>query len=72
MLEPLVKTIDVPCSQEQAFKIFVEDINSWWPLAKNTVSAMGGEVAQSVTLEAHIGGRIYETGHDGSFHLWVQ
>ena len=26
MLEPVVKTIEVPCSQEQAFKVFIEEV----------------------------------------------
>ena len=31
MLDPIVKTIEVPCSQKEAFSVFVENMGSWWP-----------------------------------------
>lgn len=70
MLEPIRKTLDVPCNTEKAFTVFVNEVNSWWPLDKNTVSAMGGEVAQKVVIEPKLDGRVYEIGHDGTEHLW--
>ena len=70
MLDPVVKVIDVPCNRQTAFDIFVADINSWWPLDKNSVSAMGGNAARSLKLESKVGGSIVETGHDGTEHLW--
>ena len=36
MLEPFVTAIEVPCGQEQAFKVFVHDMGTWWPLHKLT------------------------------------
>jgi len=70
MLEPIVKTIEVPCDQQQAFTVFVENVTTWWPLDKNSVSAMGGEVAKAVIIEAKLGGRVYEIGHDDTEHHW--
>lgn len=70
MAEPVIKTIDVPCTPEKAFDIFVTNVSSWWPLGKNSVSAMAGKVAQSVTIEPKAGGRIYEIAHDGETHEW--
>ena len=70
MLAPVVKTIDVPCDQEQAFKVFIHEVNSWWPLDKNTVSAMNGEVAKSVSIKPEVGGAIIEIGHDDTEHFW--
>lgn len=70
MLEPIVKTIDVPCSCEHAFKTFIENTASWWPLDKNSVSAMNGAVAKSVSIEAKEDGRIVEIGHDDTEHHW--
>ncbi|MEM7260118.1 MAG: hypothetical protein AAF404_22315, partial [Pseudomonadota bacterium] len=69
-LPPVTKTIVVPCSRQKAFDVFVHDIGSWWPLDRNSVSAMGGEVARAITLNATEGGSIVETGHDGTEHLW--
>lgn len=70
MLEPVVKTIEVACNQEKAFDIFVNQTNAWWPMDKNSVSAMGGNVAKDVRIEAREGGRIVEIGHDDTEHLW--
>ena len=70
MLEPIIKTIDVPCSCQDAFNTFIEKTASWWPLDKNSVSTMNGAVAKSVTIEARQGGKVYEIGHDGTEHHW--
>lgn len=71
MLDPVIKTIDVPCNQEMAFKVFLDDLASWWPMDKNSVSAMQGEVAKTVSVEAMSGGKIIETAHDGVKHHWA-
>ncbi len=70
MSDPVIKTIEVGCSADKAFDIFVNNVASWWPLDKNSVSAMAGEVAKSVTIEPKIGGQVYETGHDDTIHQW--
>jgi len=70
MLDPIVKTIEVPCSQEQAFGVFVNGINSWWPLKKFSVSMKSGGVTKSLRMEPQLGGKIVEVGHDDTEHLW--
>lgn len=70
MIEPLIKTIEVPCDQETAFGVFVNDMESWWPLSRFTVSAMGGGVARGIRVEPRVGGAIVEIGHDATEHLW--
>jgi uncharacterized protein YndB with AHSA1/START domain len=70
MLAPLVKTIEVPCNQEKAFKVFITEMHSWWPLAKFTVSAMRGAPAQTIRVDARPGGEIVEIGPDNSEYLW--
>lgn len=70
MLDPIVKSIEVPCNQEKAFTVFVSKLQSWWPLDKNSVSAMGGEVAKKVVIESRQGGEVYEIGHDDTHHTW--
>ncbi len=64
------KTIEVPCDRKKAFTVFVHEVNSWWPLAKNTVSAMGGAVAKKVTIEPNLHGKVFEIGHDNTEHIW--
>ena len=71
MLDPIIKTIEVPCSQEKAFKVFVNEMGSWWPLDKRSISLMhGGEPAKSLHVEPKQGGKIVEIGHDDTEHLW--
>lgn len=66
-LEPVVKTITVPWPVERAFRRFTEEIAAWWPLATHSV---GQSEARTCALEPREGGRLYETGDDGSEHAW--
>ena len=70
MLDPVIKTIEVPCNQRKAFSVFVDELGSWWPRHKNSVSAMQGEVAKQVTVEAKLHGAVIEIGHDDTEHHW--
>lgn len=71
MLDPMVYTIEVPCSQEKAFGIFTRDMGSWWPLEKRSISLMnGGKPAKSLRIEPKEGGKIIEIAHDDTEHLW--
>ena len=72
MLDPIIKTIEVPCSQEKAFRVFVDEMGSWWPLDKRSMSLMQGDgkPAKSLRIEAKLGGQIVETGHDDTEYLW--
>ena len=69
MLEPLTRTIRVPCSQKRAFDTFLA-MQSWWPLGKFTTSAIGGGTVRSLTLDPRVGGQIVETASDGREWLW--
>lgn len=70
MLDPIVKTIEVPCGQAQAFDVFVREMGTWWPLGRFTVSAMGGAPARTIRVDARAGGAIVEIGPDDAEHLW--
>ncbi len=70
MLDPIVKTIEVPCSQAKAFDVFLREMDSWWPLGKFTVSAMGGAPAKAIRVDAKPGGQIVEIGPNGAEYLW--
>lgn len=67
MIEPVRKTIEVACGPADAFRIFTEEIDSWWPLATHSV---GEADAMACYFEGRDGGRIYETCNDGTIHLW--
>ncbi|MEM9231476.1 MAG: SRPBCC domain-containing protein [Pseudomonadota bacterium] len=70
MPAPVIKTVDVPCSPDIAFRIFTQDLSHWWPKDKHSVSAMTGAPARSVSLEARAGGTISEVAADGTHHHW--
>lgn len=70
MLEPIVRSIEVPCNQATAFRIFAEEAGSWWPLARFTQSAMSGSSAQNVVIEPISGGDVYEVTPDGAKVSW--
>ena len=71
MVEPIRKTIDVKCDPAAAFDLFVNHVGDWWPLATNSVSGMSGKVARQVAIEPRVGGKMYETMHDGTLTDWA-
>ncbi|PCI81674.1 MAG: hypothetical protein COB20_01610 [SAR86 cluster bacterium] len=70
MLDPIVKTIEVPCDQQKAFTVFLDEMASWWPLDKFTTSMMKGAPAKSIKVDTREGGKIIEIGSDDSETLW--
>lgn len=70
MYAPLVKTIEVPCSQAEAFTVFVEEMEAWWPLAQFSASVKFGDTSKGLQVEPKVGGKIVEIGADGAQHLW--
>lgn len=70
-LAPVVKSIDVRRSAADAFRIFTDEIAAWWPMATHTrAKTAAGEVTVRVTIEPRVGGRVYETLHDGRELEW--
>lgn len=71
MLDPITKTIEVPCNQKKAFSIFINEMGSWWPLDKRSMSMKKcGKPAKSLRVEPKQGGKIVEIDHDDTEHLW--
>ena len=67
VIEPVRRSVEVGCTPHDAFRIFIDDIDAWWPLSTHSI---GQEKTVSCLFEAREGGRIYETHRDGSLHLW--
>ncbi len=57
------ESVQVELQREQAFRLFTEGINEWWPLDEGY--SFGGDRAREVHLEPRVGGRLYETWVDG-------
>jgi len=51
---------------ERAFKVFTEEMGSWWPAAHHIIEA---ELAE-MRFEPWPGGRVYDVGVDGSECDW--
>lgn len=69
MLEPLTKTIEVPCNQEKAFTVFL-DLASWWPTERFATSVMRGQSVKALRVDARAGGQIVEVASDDQETLW--
>ncbi len=61
------KSITVRCSVEDAFRVFTDEIGSWWPLASHSV---GGSRARTCAMEGRVGGRLFERLDDGTEETW--
>jgi hypothetical protein len=72
-IEPVVKTVTVGCTPEEAFHYFTADFGMWWPAATHSVVAYASAFKDkpvSVVLEPRVGGRIFERTRDGEEHVW--
>lgn len=67
---PIIQNIEVPCDPQRAFDIFLADMSRWWPLGQFSVSALRGEAAVGLRVDARLGGTIIEIGLDGREYLW--
>jgi uncharacterized protein YndB with AHSA1/START domain len=53
---------------ERAFKVFTEEIGSWWQPDHHILE---GELAEMV-FEPHVGGNVYDRAVDGSECRWAR
>jgi uncharacterized protein YndB with AHSA1/START domain len=61
------KSVDVDVPVETAFRVFTEQVGSWWPLATKSV---GQKEAVDLVFEPRVGGRVYERLRSGREHEW--
>lgn len=61
-------SIDVQAPIERAFRVFTEDIGSWWPPDHHI---LGAEL-QEMVFEPRAGGHVYDRGTDGSECRWAR
>jgi uncharacterized protein YndB with AHSA1/START domain len=67
--ESAVRTsIVVAAPIERAFKVFTEEIGTWWPPEHHIIEA---ELAEMV-FEPRVGGHVYDRGVDGSECRWAR
>lgn len=66
-LEPVRKSVTVRQTLDAAFRLFTNDIASWWPVERFSVSQAR---TRDVVLEPMPGGRVYELRDDGETFDW--
>ena len=61
------KSVTVKVPVERAFEVFTDEIGRWWPLRTHAVDT---ERSETVIMESHVGGRLYERTPSGEEHIW--
>jgi uncharacterized protein YndB with AHSA1/START domain len=62
------KSVSVDRPVEHAFRVFTEQVGSWWPYEKT--HSVAEENVETVILEGRVGGRFFERTKTGEEHLW--
>ena len=62
------KTIMVRRSVEDAFRLFTEEIGSWWPTGTHSIY---GKAVETVIFEPRSGGEVFERARDGKTAHWA-
>ncbi len=71
--EPIRRSITVPCSVEQAFRVFTQEMSGWWPLDTHSRAAdeeRAGVTAVEVEVEPRAGGQVLERLSSGERLSW--
>jgi uncharacterized protein YndB with AHSA1/START domain len=63
----ITKSVTVEAPLEHAFRVFTEEIHTWWPLRTHAVDT---DQSDMVILEDREGGRLFERTPAGDEHLW--
>ena len=66
-IEPVCKSIRVKASAEKAFRIFTQEMDTWWPRTHH----IGNSPMKRVVVEGKPGGRIYTEQEDGTVCPWA-
>jgi uncharacterized protein YndB with AHSA1/START domain len=61
------KSVTVQTDVEHAFRVFTEEIASWWPVDTHSIHKQVTPV-----LEGRAGGRVYERTDDGREEHWAK
>jgi len=65
-IAPVRVSIVVRASVELAFRVYTEEIDSWWPKTHH----IGSTPMKRAVMETGVGGRIYSDQEDGSSVQW--
>lgn len=65
-VEPVRKSIRVCASVERAFRVFTEEMDSWWPRTHH----IGSSPMRRVAIEGRAGGSVFTEQEDGTTCPW--
>lgn len=70
-LDPVKVVTRINRSPSETFDAFMSRASHWWPLETHSVSPYLGEPApESVVIERHEGGKIFEISTKGEHRVW--
>lgn len=73
VLTPIVHEVTVELPIEQAFRLFTEGMQSWWPTTTHSIAAdtfEGKLTVEKLVFEPRLGGRVLERMSDGVEAPW--
>ena len=66
-VDPVRREVVIEASQAHTFRVFTENLGTWWPLATHHI---GEKEAETAVIEPRAGGRWYERSADGTQCQW--
>jgi hypothetical protein len=67
LLEPVRRSLRVRATPERAFKVFAEEMDTWWPRTDH----IGNSPMKAIVVEGRPGGAIYTVQEDGANCPWA-
>lgn len=64
---PIRKTLQISRTVDEAFRVFTEQIHTWWPLGQYSINEEG---AKHCVFEGRKGGQVYEEDAEGQRYIW--
>lgn len=73
-VEPIRRSVTVRCPPERAFRVFTEEIGSWWPIETHSRAASDfegeGVKVERVEFQTKVGGQVLEHMSNGETLPW--
>ncbi|QQA44068.1 SRPBCC domain-containing protein [Pelagovum pacificum] len=69
-MDPIKKSLTVPLTPAESFRLFTEGMGEWWPSETHSLSAATGDLPARIEVEPRVGGQVLETLQDGRVMPW--
>jgi hypothetical protein len=66
-IQPVRRAVTVERPLEDAFRVFTEGLDTWWPVATHSIAK---DAVEAVVMEGRAGGRLYERTTGGAESDW--